>query len=177
MFKVGDKVVSKKYGEGIVLDNAIIGTSFPVGVVFEDGLRVYFTKEGRFYENEESEKDIVLDEQPVGFQVGDIVEAFGLKGVVVEINHEEVFPVFVYFNETQENEVFTFDGKFYAEHLNPTLKLIERPKKKVRETVRGYGIVFDNHVKTYYGLEDAKTFSDFYGKPFVNVTLEYDTEE
>lgn len=66
------------------------------------------------------------------FKVGDICEAFGLKCFVIDINKKHNYPVKVSF-EGGYCRNFLMDGKFEDWHLEPSLKLIERPKKKVKK--------------------------------------------
>jgi hypothetical protein len=69
------------------------------------------------------------------FQVGDIVEFGGIRGVVF-INTMSKYPVSVVFDsEDLYAEDFTIDGRLYEEHISPLLVLIERPKKKIKKTI------------------------------------------
>lgn len=66
------------------------------------------------------------------FKKDDVVEAFGIRGIIVDNNIKYNLPVLVLFQNAIE-EYFTVDGKFRDWHLEPSLKLIERPKKKVKK--------------------------------------------
>lgn len=66
------------------------------------------------------------------FKVGDICEAFGLKCFVIDINIKHNYPVKVSF-EGGHCRNFLMNGKFEDWQLEPSLKLIERPKKKVKK--------------------------------------------
>lgn len=74
------------------------------------------------------------------FKVGDIIEAFGLRGVVTEVSGHPSYPICVDFDESAGGERFTADGKERVWHRAPSLKLIERPKKtkKVKVWVNAY---------------------------------------
>lgn len=63
------------------------------------------------------------------FEVGDIVEAFGVRGKITEITEDHLYPIEVLF-DNNEGEAFTSDGKQHVWHKAPSLHLIERPKKK-----------------------------------------------
>jgi hypothetical protein len=84
-----------------------------------------------------SDEDIVsfLDDEPIIFQLGDIVSFGGLEGVVDGIGtiHTDEYPVSVDFNG--DADYFTLDGKYHISHTEPLLKLISRPKKKVKKEV------------------------------------------
>lgn len=62
------------------------------------------------------------------FKVGDIVEAFGVRGVVKRIGSHPIYPIDVEL-DFGSSETFTIDGRGYLWHKTPSLKLIERPIK------------------------------------------------
>jgi len=68
------------------------------------------------------------------FQVGDKVSAFGVEGEVLHNNACVLknFPVVCKFGNNVIN-YFMKDGKYCDWHKEPSLKLIERPKKKVKK--------------------------------------------
>lgn len=86
------------------------------------------------------------------FKKGDIVEAWGLRGVVIYSLPEDSHGILVHFvlSNTLDTSLapirspgdmgtvicynFMCDGKEKDWHREPTLKLIERPKKKVKKT-------------------------------------------
>lgn len=68
------------------------------------------------------------------FKVGDIVEAFGVRGEVVEAHDSGAYPVSIHFTPIDCFEWFTENGRLHNWHLKPSLILIERPKKKRKET-------------------------------------------
>ena len=67
------------------------------------------------------------------FMVGDLVETFGVRGEVVSITGGFHYPVGVYFDNGHAS-YFTENGKDLDWHKEPSLKLIERPEKKVKKT-------------------------------------------
>lgn len=75
-------------------------------------------------------------EPKVQFKVGDIVEAFGVRGWVTDITKSFVH---VAFNNAAADSFFS-DGRQRGWHAAPSLKLIERPRKtkKVKVWVNVY---------------------------------------
>lgn len=71
------------------------------------------------------------------FQVGDIVEAWGVRGVVREIVGELVFVQVKGVDGIDRVDSFYLDGKYLPWHLKPSLIFISRPKKtrKVEKTI------------------------------------------
>lgn len=67
------------------------------------------------------------------FKVGDKVNWLGSTGELVVIDPNSTHPLEVYFEKHDSTEVFTLDGRYHVEQ-DPSLKLIERPKKKVKKT-------------------------------------------
>lgn len=89
------------------------------------------------------------EECVVDFQKDDIVEAFGLRGKVIDpAPHQHSFPVRVQF-EDGSIESFRADGKLSSNHKIPALKLIERPKKKVKK--KAYTAVSGEILDGFYG--------------------------
>lgn len=74
------------------------------------------------------------------FKVGDIVEAFGCRGTVVDIRDDE-YPVVVSFDDNTNS--FTQDGRERTWHKEPSLKLIERAVEF--EEVIGYVPIIKYH--------------------------------
>jgi len=73
------------------------------------------------------------EENKTVFEVGDIVEWCGIKGKIVFIYSESTrYPILVRFDNNEEKP-FTKDGKYYDWHLEPSLKLIEKAKRKVKK--------------------------------------------
>jgi len=87
------------------------------------------------------------------FKVNDIVEAFGVRGVVIEIRGDLVGVALAnrYYVD------FHGDGRQKDWHLEPSLKLIERPKKKVTKTVEAWANVYPNGD---HGLSLSKESAD-----------------
>lgn len=68
------------------------------------------------------------------FKVGDEVEAFGLKGKVIHVDQEfGKYPIIVEYDVNHMRDPFTLDGKLHLFHKEPSLKLINRPKRKVKK--------------------------------------------
>ena len=63
------------------------------------------------------------------FQVGDEVEGFGLRGKVTMLNRYGIIDVC--WEGTKNVDYFDETGRGETWHKEPSLKLIERPKKKV----------------------------------------------
>ncbi len=72
------------------------------------------------------------------FKVGDIVEWCGARGTVFyeDINAQK--PICVKFENSDYLYYFSENGKYFEWHKEPSLKLIERPKQKVKK----YKILF-----------------------------------
>lgn len=78
------------------------------------------------------------------FKEGDIVEWCGVRGKVITIPGRGIHPVVCGFeNETVAS--FTYDGKYMDWHKEPSLKLIEQPKKKVKK----YMVVYKRHYSNF----------------------------
>lgn len=88
--------------------------------------------------------------EPVEFKVGDIVESFGLRGVVTTIN-DSVFAEFKTSDAAFSSYVYMFylDGRLEPWHPSPTLKLIERPKKLVKMTPEREAEIKEMAIKCY----------------------------
>ena len=66
------------------------------------------------------------------FKVGDKVRAFGCEGVVRVVDKHGLYPIKVRFDKRNNDDCFLLDGSYYHWHKEPSLELIERPKKKVK---------------------------------------------
>lgn len=62
----------------------------------------------------------------MNFQVGDIVEAFGVRGVVKDVNPSESQLIIVEFENGPSVACFFIDGRACAWHKKPSLKLAEK---------------------------------------------------
>lgn len=130
-FKVGDKVevLRTRYsGQDMGFQSKIISID-SAGDIWLEGTTNYPT--GVCY----TPSDLKLVEDDIkasvpNFIVGDIVEAFGLKGEVIYIQ-DPPYIVRVQF-QNMVKESFTLDGKLFDWHKTPLLKLIERPVKEVK---------------------------------------------
>jgi len=72
------------------------------------------------------------EENKTVFELNDRVTAFGIEGVVISVDFAKDYPIKVDFYNGKY-PTFTKDGKLYNWHLEPSLKLIEKAKKKVKK--------------------------------------------
>ena len=86
-------------------------------------------------------------EEEMIFEIGDEVEAFGVRGVVVEID----MLVRVLFDERYC--YFYKDGKVYSWTKEPSLKLIKKAKKKVKKYRWG---IYNWHLKDCVKIRDKE---------------------
>lgn len=101
----------------------------------------------------------MLLEKDVKFKVGDIVEAFGLRGEVMAIHSRGEFPIEVQYGLKRNGfDYFTRDGKLHNWHNEPSLKLIERPKKKVKVVIHGWMNIYPDDLKT-----ERRVYKVFFG--------------
>ena len=95
----------------------------------------------------------------IKFQVGDKVEAFGCSGEVKYTDKTSLYPIGVIFEGTDKREdIFLADGRSDGWHKEPSLKLIERPKKKVPKTM--YQAVYKESGFTYSVLTQALFYDE-----------------
>lgn len=81
----------------------------------------------RIWRLDGEKKEIMMS----NFRDGDTVEAFGHMGVVrTEVSINPLYPIEVTYKDEERIDHFTEDGKLYTWHKKPTLKLIERKRKK-----------------------------------------------
>jgi len=64
------------------------------------------------------------------FKVGDIVEAFGVCGIIIA-EHGKIMTIQL--DGVTGTDSFLKDGRAADWHKEPSLKLVERPKKKVKK--------------------------------------------
>lgn len=83
------------------------------------------------------------------FKVGDIVEAFGLRG---EVTRSGDLYIYVSFPEGRGAQ-FLLDGREENWHTEPSLKLISRPSKKVKKVF--YQAVVSSGIQRNYFLSDG----------------------
>lgn len=72
--------------------------------------------------------------EPVVFEIGDKVCAWGISGIVIKSSNL-VFPVEVELENCNGRYCFTTDGRYCDWHKTPALKLIKKatpPKKKIK---------------------------------------------
>ena len=117
------------------------------------------------------------EENKTVFEVGDIVEWCGIKGKIVFIYSESTrYPILVRFDNNEEKP-FAKDGKYYDWHLEPSLKLIEKAKKKVKK--RFWLFIHESEIDKLY-LEAATLYTMNPNKNCKNchlVELELEVEE
>lgn len=75
------------------------------------------------------------------FEVGDIVEAFGVRGIVINKHFGQNYELIVEF-ESGVRCSFTSDGRVYLWNKEPSLKLISRAKKKEKKILKGWVNVY-----------------------------------
>jgi hypothetical protein len=95
------------------------------------------------------------------FEVGDIVEALGCRGIVKEAADRHVK---VYF-ESNEYVFFYPDGKLYDWQKEPSLKLIEKAKKEEPKK-KYYRVIFKDNQGVWHVLTSLvdENFEDTTGK-------------
>lgn len=148
-FKAGDKVkcVSDNYH---YVDK---GEIYTISSTSNSGRLVFRTvKEHTSHEYNPDNFELVEEPTQASvpqFQVGDIVEAFGVRGKVLEIRDDLVYGVIVCF-ECENNSfqlMFQMNGIYEGWHKTPSLKLIERPPKEITfESVVNDGELFHANI-------------------------------
>lgn len=170
-FKVGDKVRLKA---GPLVGNEGVVTRLSS---CEDIYIVAISKDVTFA-LEESDIELIEDTKPE-FKVGDIVEAFGVRGVVERIhsNYSSSVPVVVRLDNGVVKS-FYLDGRAYSWAKEPTLKLIERPKKKEKRVVKVWVNVYSTGERyAYPSKEEAELGADETAIAIaVEMTGEYEVE-
>lgn len=86
------------------------------------------------------------------FKVGDIVEAFGIRGVILNID-ETVFRMNVEFDGIH-SVIYNLDGHLCHWHKEPSLKFIKRPKKYKEVTIETFGNIYPNEIVIVYQNPD-----------------------
>lgn len=114
------------------------------------------------------------------FKVGDIVEAFGVRGVVTKVLSNGGHPVLVDFERLpgEAEEEFTPDGRLFYWHKEPSLKLIERQKKKVKKTIETWLNIYpDGYNSHYHTQEECDNAAMTSRIACVKLSGEYEVEE
>lgn len=94
------------------------------------------------------------------FKKGDRVAAFGLTGVVCGTEESITYPIAVRWDNGCLDS-FMEDGRLYEHYKEPSLKLIERPKKKMK--IEAWANVYSTGVHSlHYTKEDAEISSKNY---------------
>lgn len=122
---------------------------------------------------------------PIEFKVGDIVEAFGLRGRVFRITLNTLCPIEVIYDiPTSEGgdlkDDFTKDGLYNPYHKTPSLKLISRPKTKENKTIyRWVNLYADGRVSivSYLTPEQARAVGGNLAVRQIELKGEYEVEE
>ena len=111
------------------------------------------------------------------WKVGDVVEAFGVRGKITSISNFRVLTVL--FDDLDDAWMdFCEDGKHYLWHRTLSLRFISREKKKVRNTVTAWANVFrDGSATIWVNQKDADVFSDENRIACVELKGEYEVEE
>lgn len=112
------------------------------------------------------------------FKVGDIVEAFGMQGEIECVNAYIArygYLVVRYNGEDGKRGYFRVDGRLESWHKAPALKLIERPKKKVKK----YKVLFNCDAgRLTVSCSFYKSKEDFeYYNPYVKFLLLLESTE
>jgi hypothetical protein len=113
------------------------------------------------------------------FKVGDIVDWLGLRGRVTSLNGLDNYPVICHFDGQEEcNTYFNQDGVF-MKGQTPSLKLIERPKKKVKKTIERWVNVYPYGILLVGFLSEEEARKEALGDCITQVKLtgEYEIEE
>ena len=116
------------------------------------------------------------------FQIGDIVESHGVIGKIESINDPEsdCYPIVVVFDQDGIINISYYDlnGKSEAWHKEPSLKLIERPKKKVTGSFDGYLFEDEKGDKTifnsYLDVMNYRYTKELKYPKNIKVTYEYE---
>lgn len=121
----------------------------------------------------------------IEFKVGDIVEAFGCRGVVVKLDKNFDYSVEVFFDDYQGSIDFLGSGQLFRWHKEPSLKLISRKKTKKKFWLwldKDSGLVL-SHVRDEEGKRvgdrvsgySSKEWSGFVKIPGTEVEIESST--
>lgn len=119
-------------------------------------------------------EDTMSEENKTVFDLNDRVSAFGVEGIVLSIKDDVYYPIYVEFDNKQYAR-FTNDGKYQCWHLEPSLKLIEKAKKKVKKTIEAWACVRKDG--TYTVCLSKETASNYVRVDIVKLTGEYEVEE
>jgi len=122
------------------------------------------------------------------FRTGDRVRWGGIEGVVVKVtcafSQDDTLEVVFDADPTAKNQWFLSDGRIYDYHTEPSLVLIERPKKKVKKHgwVNIFGLdaapgqTFSSRV--YTSCEDAAGAAVILGGTLYKIlAFDYEIEE
>ena len=100
------------------------------------------------------------------FKVGDRVECAGIYGVVSIDLGTLTYPIKVKWDGSQNEVLFTRDGRFMSFFKEPSLKLIERPKS--RKKIKMCAFVWKDSAVSYQSASDVQEGSTDYKNRLVN---------
>ena len=111
------------------------------------------------------------------FKVGDKVDWLGWRGTVEEVNMVGGPEDIIVCGEVGDLWAFYKDGRYLKEQ-EPSLVLIERPKKKIKKTISQWVNVYPNgYIKAHDTKEKANKFASNIRIACVELTGEYEVEE
>lgn len=117
-------------------------------------------------------------EKSFEFKVGDIVSFGGVEGIVREIITNHSYPVKVSYHNGWVDG-FTIDGKIHNWQTEPLLKLIKRPKNKIKKTFRGWMNVYKSPETAF--VYPTKEIANKSANPdriaCIEINQEYEIEE
>ncbi len=118
------------------------------------------------------------------FKIGDIVEWCGVRGYIASEDADGdgfllvMFPTAI--NQIERNAYFEKNGKYRNWHAEPSLKLIESPKK--RKKVKKYKVLFkdqlgewqmsSSHYKTVQDFDCVNIYEDKHTLPQTQIEVE-----
>lgn len=111
------------------------------------------------------------------FEVGAVVEAFGVRGKVVNVLNDAEYPIEVKFVDGTQTCWFLKEGKYQTWHKTPSLKLVSRPKKMMTRDL--WINVYQNGQRAFNSKETAD-FQDKYTHAriaCVKTTINYEVEQ
>jgi len=152
IFKVGDKVYSKKFGEGVVhsistCNHGDYRDRLHLNVNFNSaGFSAYnrngeylgfeYCKDKQLHLVKSKEKEPSQFDSDFEFKEGDEVKYAGLYGRVICISGNPMYPVSCKFKEFISNITFTADGRENRFHKQALLEFISRKKDQKIELSR-----------------------------------------
>ena len=99
-------------------------------------------------------------ENKTEFRVGDRVSWCGSEGKITKIKadyDEDIYPIKVNF-DGDDGFCFTRDGKYLYSRKEPSLKLIERPKRYETVTIERWVNVYHDYISCFYETEESANY-------------------